>query len=94
MATKAKRHIHKYYKADLDFGEVWACALPDCSHYMPKHMAKLVNGKSSICWKCNEKMILDPNNMNIDKPVCYSCAIGVTEEIPLTESIRAFLSKE
>lgn len=79
MATKAKRHVHKYYRANMSSQKVWACALSDCNHYMPKHMEELVRGKNSICWKCGEDFILNPFHMKQDKPVCDDCALGLSE---------------
>lgn len=70
----AKKHTHKYYKGFLNSVRVWACALPDCSHYMPKHLERMVSGKASICWKCGNEMILDPINMEKDKPICDDCS--------------------
>lgn len=81
MATKARRHIHKYHKVTLSFGQVWACALPECSHYMPQHMTPMITGKASICWECNEPMILDSNSMNEDKPRCGLCRVGQLLEL-------------
>ena len=72
MAT-SKRHPHKYHKIQLSFGKVWACALPECSHYMPLHMTELVVGKFSICWKCGEQFVLEPHHLKLDKPICNDC---------------------
>ena len=74
--SQAKRHTHKYYRAEVAWGRVWACALPDCHHYMPQHMESLMNGKSSICWECGEKFVMTPASMEMDKPVCASCLLG------------------
>jgi hypothetical protein len=74
MSTKAKRHTHKYYKVSIAGQNVWACALPDCNHYMPKHMDSLVPGKASICWSCSGPMILDPLNMENNNPICDDCS--------------------
>lgn len=73
MATKARRHIHKYYRVEIAGVKVWACALPECTHYMPAHMTALVDGKASFCWDCGERFILNPTNMNDDKPICSDC---------------------
>lgn len=73
MSTKAKRHLHKYHRVELSFVKVWACALPDCNHFMPKHLEGIIPGKASICWGCGEKFILDDNNMKDDQPQCYDC---------------------
>ena len=73
MSTKAKRHVHKYHQIDLNFVKVWACALPDCNHYMPHHLTSTVLGKYSYCWSCGEKITLDIENMKDDKPMCRTC---------------------
>lgn len=74
--NKARRHTHKYYRADFRFGRVWACALPDCNHYMPQHMEDFVNGKFSICWQCGEQFKMNPISMKMDQPVCEECRLG------------------
>lgn len=71
--ARSKRHIHKYHKLSVAGEKVWACALPNCSHYMPKHMEQLVIGKGSFCWLCNEPIVLDVTNMQNDKPTCRAC---------------------
>lgn len=73
MSTKAKRHTHKYYKAKLPYHTVWACALKDCTHHMPPHMSDLVIGKGSLCWKCENELIMDDRSMAMDKPLCEDC---------------------
>jgi len=81
MATKAKRHIHKYHRVDLGGTEVWACALSDCNHFMPPHYTKLVEGKSSICWNCGESITLNKSNMIDDEPKCNDCrGIGAVSD--------------
>lgn len=95
-----KRHKrHKYYRVEVAQNKVWACALPDCTHYIPKHMEKLANGKATFCWGCNAEMTLNPSNMNEDRPQCENCKLGIipepepnTTEAPLTPSLAAFLS--
>lgn len=88
MSTKAKRHIHKYQRIEIAASKVWACALPDCNHYMPKHMESMVEGKSSYCWECNEPMILDAEAMKDDRPRCHNCRNGIKPE-----SITEFLGQ-
>lgn len=83
MATKSKRHVHKYHKILFSFAKVWACALPDCLHYMPQHMEKMAEGKATLCWGCNEQMILTPINMTDDKPLCITCK---RKEVELLQS--------
>jgi hypothetical protein len=74
-----KSHTHKYYKAQLPYGEVWACALPDCNHHMPQHYESLMNGKRSICWGCNEPMLLHAGNLDMKQPICDTCKLGVNK---------------
>jgi hypothetical protein len=88
MATKAKRHTHKYHKVDLPFGKVWACALSDCNHYMPNHLEKLMNGKASICWECEEKLILDAGNMSDNQPICRRCKLGIDDIDELSDAMK------
>lgn len=68
----SKNHIHKYYR--LRDG-LWHCALSDCTHYMPSNVSDSVPGKKSICWECEEPFILDPMNMQKDKPICLNCSL-------------------
>lgn len=91
MATKAKRHIHKYARVPFTYGsKVWACRLPDCNHYMPKHLEATVEGKSSICWQCGNDFILDIESMDEDTPRCKKCRgiEEVAEQIPLTDEMK------
>lgn len=76
MATKAKRHTHKYYQASAPgVATVWACALSDCNHFMPPHYSHLVMGKASWCWGCEETFVLDPIAMKMEKPMCAECRL-------------------
>lgn len=74
MSRGAKRHTHKYYKKTLSFGQVWACALPTCNHYMPTHMTELLPGKQSVCWECEGMLVLNELNMKMEKPLCEDCS--------------------
>lgn len=80
MATKSKRHTHKYHKVQVQGHTVWACAAPDCNHHMPEHYVHLVKGKYSYCWSCGEQFILDDKSMNEDKPHCVACRTGIKSE--------------
>jgi len=82
MATKSKRHIHKYYKSGAGTSlTIWACALPDCTHFMPQHYTHLLRGKYSKCWgttsdkPCEELVTLDERNMRLEKPLCEECSL-------------------
>lgn len=87
MATKSKRHTHKYHRIDIAGTKVWACALGDCMHYMPKHMESLVNGKNSYCWNCNKQMVLDNENMKMDMPTCFICRNPELSEDKMLEKL-------
>jgi len=65
-----KKHTHKYYKQGTG---TWACALLDCSHFLPLNVAESISHRSSICWGCNTKFDLDEKLIKQDKPKCYEC---------------------
>lgn len=95
----AKRHRHKYHKVEVAGAKVWGCALPDCTHYMPRHMESLVNGKNSICWDCGSDITLNPSNMLEEKPRCENCRLGLNAEevaaaaeAPISPALAAFLN--
>lgn len=69
----AKKHFHRYHKVITSMGDIWACGLPDCQHFMPMHMTPLLVGKSSICWSCGNPMILTQENMKSPQPTCSDC---------------------
>jgi hypothetical protein len=71
----SKNHIHKYHKIDMLGQSIWACALPDCTHYMPKHMEHFIPGKVSICWACSSHVMLDEHTMQMDRPICLKCEL-------------------
>lgn len=70
---KTPQHVHKYHLVDAHHNKLWACALPDCNHYMPKHLTAFIKGKRSICWSCGKEMILDETNMVDNQPICFNC---------------------
>jgi hypothetical protein len=86
MSTKAKRHVHKYHRVKFSFADIWACALPDCNHYLPKHMEATIEGKNSICWSCGEIFQLDMGALGSVKPTCFHCRTGVLREQPVIEA--------
>ena len=69
----ANKHIHRYHKVSTGTGPIWACGLPDCTHFMPAHYTGLLIGKSSICWNCGNNMILTTEGMKTNQPVCFDC---------------------
>jgi hypothetical protein len=90
MATKSKRHIHKYYRDNESYMRCWACGLPDCSHYMPPHIEKQIVGKQSICWQCGEVFILDSEALKEIRPRCIACRTGIdsAEDFPLSAEMK------
>ena len=80
MAGKNKRHTHKYHRINIAGDMLWACALPDCYHYMPRHMNNMVIGKKSICWSCNNDLVMDTRSMQSNMPQCLDCETGTTAE--------------
>lgn len=81
-----KKHVHKYHKVVINGDKLWACALPDCTHYQPKHIERMVIGKKSICWQCEEQFTLNAANMLRDLPLCDDCS-GVSNIIQRLEEI-------
>ena len=69
-------HIHRYHKVDIGKRReyfVFACALPDCTHYL--HSENQVVGKFSLCWRCGKKFIIakDVRGRVLKRPHCVSC---------------------
>lgn len=91
MSTKSKRHVHKYYRVSMNGTDVWACAKPDCMHYMPQHMEKLVNGKSTVCWECGENTFMTPASMADRQPRCDDCRGIMGIEAPVSGPLKNIL---
>lgn len=74
--TGGKKHVHKYHKIN----GIWHCALPDCTHFMPRNIpAEAMLGKRSICWNCgSDEMILDEDLLKENKPNCATCSPNVS----------------
>jgi hypothetical protein len=70
----AQKHIHKYRRVKLGRDKtytVYACAFPDCTHYMPTDR---IVGRRTICWVCDKPTIIwkDRNGV-LAKPHCKDC---------------------
>jgi len=68
-----RKHVHKYKRVKLPYTEnfvVFKCQIPGCTTYKPRN---LVIGEESICWKCNESLILDSENTYMQKPTHKYC---------------------
>jgi hypothetical protein len=68
--TGSQKHTHKYHRGP---NKMWACALDDCTHYMPKNVEWQLEGKKSICWRCGEEFRLDSDSMLHNRPFCQVC---------------------
>lgn len=93
----SRKHVHKYHKITIGYTDVWGCALPNCTHYMPKHMESMVIGKHSLCWQCGKELIMNENTMSIDRPICPLCKTGIdVEELdsPLSAIMQQRINKE
>lgn len=92
----SKSHVHKYHLVNIGSKKdtkkkVYACSLPDCSHYMPNK--KLVVGKKSICWKCNKEFTLDVEIIirhPRSRPTCFSCRKGVKMKPEEAKELKKF----
>lgn len=87
----AKNHVHKYHLIRLgskkDSKKVYACALPECTHYQPSK--NQVVGKKSICWKCEDEFIIskDVTRFNRVKPKCNKCRGKVKKDVSIDRAI-------
>lgn len=92
-STKSRRHTHKYHSVPLGAIRVWACALPNCNHYMPDVMSSMVPGKMSLCHGCNEQFVLDYDAMKDMQPKCLNCRTGINtdEDLPLSNAMEEYL---
>jgi hypothetical protein len=54
-------------------------------------MEGMIEGKSTICWKCGEQTIIDSRTINMEKPLCTDCdteAVAVGKDISLDEKLK------
>lgn len=87
-----KKHIHKYHKINLAGHFVFACALSDCSHYIPKHIENLIIGKKTYCWECDLVMTMGLEEIKMDRPICVSCRTK-TIELPIASNPKSHISE-
>lgn len=78
----ALKHIHKYYKNTSGF---WACARPDCTHYLPTNVADRIEFSKSICWECEEVFQMNKTLAELSQPKCQPC------RMPNSTSIEEFI---
>lgn len=77
MSRNSKKHVHKYHKVNIQYTEVWACALSDCTHFMPQYLNSTIPGKNSICWECGNTFPLDSAALEMTQPKCPTCRMGI-----------------
>lgn len=75
MIPRKPRHIHKYHRIKIGRSKdyiVYACALPDCPHYLP---IEQIVGKLTVCWRCGETCQIrrDRRGDILHKPHCLQC---------------------
>lgn len=91
MGKIAHNHIHKYQRVMLGSGRevvyidgkrhlrksggklVYKCIVPGCSHYNYKEM---LIGAITVCWKCEEELILTSRSLSLKHPVHFECRKG------------------
>jgi hypothetical protein len=78
----AQKHVHKYFRKRIGKDYiVYACALPDCSHYL--HESHIV-GKRTVCWVCGRITIVyrDSNGI-LARPHCKDCTKKKKDDEPM-----------
>ena len=71
MNDTKKKHTHKYMKVTFSSGfTVFKCMWPDCAHYVREELAE---GRESVCWRCQDIMVLNTANMTLKKPHHLLC---------------------
>lgn len=89
-----KKHVHKYYRLDMMGTKVWACALPNCSHYMPKHLEPSIANRLSVCWQCeSDSMLMGPLQLERVKPICEKC-MGIDEEPEISPALMELMKQK
>ncbi len=92
----SKNHVHRYAKRELSTYKVFACTLSDCSHYQPRHMESMLEGRRSLCTSCGEEFILNRDSMKEDEPRCDDCRFESKTEvvIPVSDVILGYIEKK
>jgi hypothetical protein len=86
--TKTK-HIHKYVRDKFPNGRrIYKCVLPSCHHYL---LEQFIEGKESICWRCDEIFVITKTLADLKRPHCKKCTKGKNKET--TESVTDFVSQ-
>lgn len=55
-----------------------------------------MNGKRSICWDCGAPMIMTPVQLEMDRPICMNCKLGIDDvtDLPMTDALQDYLTKQ
>lgn len=93
LQRRAKKHIHMYEKRTNKFVSLWMCADPLCTHHVPKHLEITLDGRASLCNECREPIVLDEENMKLDKPICSNCFDKIHGRIS-SEDIGKYLEEK
>jgi hypothetical protein len=64
----AINHVHTYRRINKD---LWKCNDPYCTHTCRR---ELVQGKASICNKCDKEIVMTPSAMQRRSPLCLECS--------------------
>lgn len=87
------KHPHKYHKIDLIGQKLFACALPNCTHYMPAHLMNMIVGKNSICWGCGKIFVMDESHLEQEKPICFNCSKGLPSDENELENLLKLIAE-
>jgi hypothetical protein len=93
---KRTKHTHKYiYQSLSPFNKGWRCALPHCTHFLPRNVEHMIDGSTSECWSCsepfmiNEDTIKDAIEHNFGMVRCADCRLTPEER----EAALAFMKQ-
>ena len=76
---KKSKHIHKYQRAMLgDKHVIYRCVLMDCSHYVD---ARLIEGRLSVCHRCDEPFQIGKKAALLAKPHCDECTRNMKSSV-------------
>ncbi len=95
---EVKTHIHKYKRVKLGKDKTfitYRCMLPDCSHYIEQ---KLVVGRKSLCWKCDEPVIITKDKNGVQarpthRPYCPGKENLVEQNEIVKESVEDMMRR-
>jgi hypothetical protein len=94
---KIKHGTHRYHRRALGSNKVWACAVPNCTHFIPRYMeAALIEGRLSLCNNCGNEFTLTPDALKEDEPRCDECRLGIKpidDSVDLTNLMQSYLEE-